>query len=209
MNADTHVVVREMPELRIVDDVLWEAVKTRQSGIRNSEGVNRAREKRFWEKRRAKHILTGLVFCGFCGGRFASVGQDYLACSAARGRGTCSNRSSIRRQHIEDLVLQALKQRLLAPELVQEFVIAFNEETNRQRREETAGRAPKERELERVKRKIAALVDAISEGLRGADLQDRLDELAQRRDTLVADLAAPAPSPVRLHPSLGDVYRRR
>jgi hypothetical protein len=33
--------------------------------------------------------------------------------------------------------------------------------------------------------------------------------LAQRRDILVVELAAPAPSPVRLHPNLGEVYRRK
>ena len=147
MNAEAQVVTREVPDLRIVDDGLWQAAKARQSSIRNSEGVSRARETRFWEKRRAKHILTGLVFCGSCGGRLAAVGRDYLACSAARGRGTCSNRSSIRREHLEGLVLHSLKQRLLAPELVEEFVVAINEETNRQRRDETAGRAIKELEL--------------------------------------------------------------
>ena len=40
-------------------------------------------------------------------------------------------------------------------------------------------------------------------------LQNRLDELAQRRDTLVMNSLAPAPSPVRLHPNLGEVYRRK
>ena len=138
--------------------------------------------------------------------RWAGITSPALQRAAAAH---VANRSSIRRQSLEELVLDGLKQRLLAPELVEEFVIAFNEETNRQRREETVGRAPKEQELERVKRKIATLVDAISEGLRGADLQDRLDELAQRRDTLVVKLAAPAPPPVRLHPNLGEVYRRK
>ena len=106
-------------------------------------------------------------------------------------------------------MLQALRQRLLAPELVQEFVAAVNEETNRQRRDENAIRAAKEQELQRVKRKIASLIDAISDGLRGPDLQSRLDELARLRDTLTNELAGPAPSPLRLHPNLGQVYRRK
>ena len=160
-NAEAQIVTRDVPELRIIDDALWQSVKIRQSDIRESEGVSRALKTRFWEKRRAKHLLTGLVFCGCCGSRLASIGQDYLACSAARGRGTCSNRSSIRRSTLEELVLQALKQRLMAPELVKEFVTAVNDETNRQRREETAGRAIKEQELQRVNRKIASLIDAI------------------------------------------------
>ena len=182
LNPDAAIVVTHVPELRIVNDALWQSVKSRQLQIRNSEGISRARQTRFWEKRRAKHLLTGLVFCGCCGGQFASIGQDYLACSAARGRGTCASRRSIRRGALEELVLQALKRRLLAPELVRDFVLAVDEETNRQRRAEDAGRTAKEQELQRVKRKITGLVEAISEGLRGPDLQSRLDELAERRE---------------------------
>ena len=68
----------------------------------------------------------------------ASVGRDYLACSAARGQGTCSNRGSIRRAPLEELILGGLRHRLMAPELVEEFVSAYHEEVNRARRDETA-----------------------------------------------------------------------
>jgi site-specific DNA recombinase len=111
--------------------------------------VTKARETRFWERRRAQHLLTGLVYWGKCGGRMASVGRDYLACSAARGQGTCTSRGSIRRAPLEALILDGLRQRLMAPELVEEFVAAYHEEVNRQRRDTTAARAGKERELAR------------------------------------------------------------
>ena len=91
-NDPERLVIEEVPDLRIVGDELWAAVKARQQGIRESEGVTKARDTRFWERRRAQHLLTGLIYCGSCGGRMASVGRDYLACSAARGQGTCSNR---------------------------------------------------------------------------------------------------------------------
>jgi hypothetical protein len=96
-NAPEHVIRKEVPELRIVSDELWNAVKARQAAIRESEGVTKARATRFWEQRRAQHLLTGLVYCGGCGSRLASVGRDYLACSAARGQGTCTNRKGVRR----------------------------------------------------------------------------------------------------------------
>ena len=198
-----------MPELRIVDDALWQAVKARQGAIRGSEGVTKARASRFWERRRAQHLLTGLAWCGCCGGRLASIGRDYLACSAARGRGTCTNTGSIRRRELEELILDALRQRLMAPELVEEFVAAFHEEVNRQRRDAGAGRAGKERELAEVTRKLKGLVDALAEGYRVPGLQQRLDELEARRSALEQELAAPAPSPVRLHPNLAQVYRRK
>ena len=47
------------------------------------------------------------------------------ACSAARSSGTCSNRQSIRRAALEALVLDGLRQRLMAPKLVQEFMAPF------------------------------------------------------------------------------------
>jgi len=206
-NDSGRVIVEEVPELRIVSDELWNAVKARQSAIRESEGVTKARATRFWEQRRAQHLLSGLVYCGACGSRLASVGRDYLACSAARGQGTCTNRKSIRRAPLEELIVQGLRQRLLAPELVEEFVTAFHEEVNRQRREATAARVGKERELAEVTRKLDKLIEALIEGYRAPGLQQRLEELEARKAALEQELAADPPPPVRLHPNLAQVYR--
>ena len=198
-----------VPDLRIVSDELWNAVKARQTAIRESEGVRKVRASRFWEHRRAQHLLTGLVYCGSCGSRLAAVGRDYLACSAARGRGTCANRASLRRGPLEELILDSLRQRLMAPELVEEFVAAFHEEVNRLRRDETAARAGKERELGEVRRKLDGLIEALAEGYRAPGLQQRLDELDARKTALERALAADPPPPVRLHPNLGQLYRRQ
>jgi site-specific DNA recombinase len=177
--------------------------------IRDSEGVTKARATRFWEQRRAQHLLTGLVYCGSCGSRLASVGRDYLACSAARGQGTCTNRGSIRRAPLEELILAGLRQRLMAPEMVEEFVAAFHEEVNRARRDETAARAGKERELGEVRRRLDKLIEALIEGYRADGLQQRLDDLEARKAALEQELAADPPPPVRLHPNLAQVYRTK
>src|ERR1044071_4693320 len=78
----------------------------------------------------------GLAQCKKCGSHYAAVGRDYLACSAARGSGTCSNRQSIRRGALESLILDGLRQKLMAPELVEAFIRAFQKEVNLQRRED-------------------------------------------------------------------------
>ena len=49
---------------------------------------------------------------------------------------------------------EGLRQRLMAPEMVEEFVAAYHQEVNRHRREATAGRAGKERALAEVTRKL-------------------------------------------------------
>ena len=94
LNSPDQWVVQEVPALRIIDDSLWEAVKARQSSVRESDGVVHARATRFWEHRRSRHLLSGLLYCQECGSGYASIGRDYVACSSSRGGGTCSNRQS-------------------------------------------------------------------------------------------------------------------
>lgn len=129
------------------------------------------------------------MYCQECGSRYASIGRDYLACSAARGSGTCSNRQSIRRAALEGLIINGLRQRLMAPELVEEFVRAVQIEINLQRRKHDALREVEKRELAEVTRKLDGLIDAIADGLRAPSLQQRLDELEARRRQLEQELA--------------------
>ena len=99
---------------------MWVDSFGRQGSIRASDRVANARATRFWDRRRSSHLLSGLVGCEECG-----IGRDYLACSAARGSGTYSNRQRIRRTALEGLIIDGLRQRLMAPELVEEFIRAF------------------------------------------------------------------------------------
>jgi len=55
--------------------------------------------------------------------------------------------------------------------------------------------------------KLEGLYDAIAEGLRTPGLKERLEGLEARLKELGADLEAPAPSPVRLHPGMAAHYR--
>jgi site-specific DNA recombinase len=208
-NAPDKWIIQDVPALRILDERLWEGVKARQGSIRASERVANARATRFWERRRSRHLLSGLVRCQECGSLYASIGRDYLACSAARGSGNCSNRRSIRRAALESLIIDGLRQRLMAPELVEEFIKAFQHEINRQRRDNDVRYEVKKRELAEVKRKLTGLIDAIAEGLRGAGLQQRLDELEERRNEIEQELPSQQPTSIRLHPNLAQVYRRQ
>jgi len=209
LNPPERWIIQDTPTLRIVEDDLWHAVKVRQGSIRKSDRVANARATRFWERRRSRHLLSGLVHCRECGSRYASIGRDYLACSAARGSGTCSNRQSIRRGALEALIVSGLCQRLMAPELVEEFVQAFQKECNQQRRDEDQLHDARKRELEEVVRKLNGLIDAIAEGLRAPGLQQRLTELEARRTHLEEGMAAAAAPPVRLHPNLAILYRKK
>ena len=208
LNPEQDWIVKDVPELRIVGDDLWAKVKARQHEIRHSDGISKTRASRFWERRRAKHLLTGLVHCGVCGARYAALGKDYIGCSSARGTGTCNNRKSIKRAVLEDVILDALKQHLMAPELVSEFIAAFNAETSKQQRSEAQKQKIKHRELEDVIRKLEGLYEAISDGLRTPGLLAKLEELEARKAALDREIFQELPSPPALHPNLAKLYQK-
>ncbi len=199
----------EVPVMRIIDDALWQRVKHRQGQIEADPRVIAIKETKFWEQRRVHHLLTGLLCCGTCGGGFAAVGRDYVACSAARKLGTCGQRKSIKRGVLEDAVLGLLRDRLMQPAAVTEFVSAYAVEVNGQRGAETADRARLVSERAQIARKLEGLYDAIADGLRTPGLKDRLEKLEVRQSELDLELAAPAPTPVRLHPNLSEIYKKK
>ena len=209
LNPVADWITKEVPALRIVDDMLWQKVQTRLGSIRNSPGAKKIRETRFWEERRPKHVLTGLVQCGSCKHPLSTIGKGYLACSRARRYGLCDNRTSIAREKLERLILDGLRERLMAPDLVQEFITAFHAEENQSRRARELEAEQAERELAKVDRQLNALVDAITGGMKGAALQLKLDQLESCKAELERKIAeAPAPTP-RLHPNLAGLYRRK
>jgi site-specific DNA recombinase len=202
-------IVEEVPQLRIIDAALWERVQTRLAGIRESSGANAPDRERWWEQRRARHLVSGKCVCGICGGTFTNIGRDYLACSAARKQGTCTNTQGLRRAGLDAMILDAMRTQLMQPDLVAEFVAAFTEEWNRLQGERSAVQATHQRELETVRRRLSGLVDAIADGMRAPDLQQKLDELGGRRKVLEAELAATPAAAPRLIPNLAEVYKQK
>ena len=208
-NPESEWVVEQVPDLRIVDQELWDRVNNRLLGIRNSEQAQAIRSSEFWKHRRPQHLLTGLTYCGNCGGILSNVGRDYLACGAARNKSTCTNTRGIRREVIETLILDSLRTKLMAPELVKKFIAEFITETNRFRAEVEAGRVSQQRELSQIIPKLTGLYDAIADGLRTPGLKDQLLELEHRKGALEERLGTPTPAQPRLHPNLAEVYRTK
>lgn len=209
LNPPEALILTDVPEMRIIDDALWDRVKLRQGEIDNDPRVNAIKATRFWEKKRQIHLLTGLLRCGCCGGGFAAVGRDYVACAAARKLGTCTQRKSIRRAVLEEAVLGLLRDRLMQPEAVALFIKAVAEETNERNSTASADRSRMSSERAALARKLEGLYDAIADGLRTPGLKSKLEDLEAKLAQIDASLIAPAPTTVRLHPNLSEMYRKK
>ena len=76
-NPPDEWITREVPDLRIVDDQLWNEVKARERHVRHAlmhdnVGVRAERA------RRPVYLLSNLLKCGVCGGGFSKVSQHPL-----------------------------------------------------------------------------------------------------------------------------------
>jgi site-specific DNA recombinase len=206
-NPEGEWVVEEVPTLRIVSDELWTTVNARQSATRQAivcgQGVRSERA------RRPHYLFSGLLTCSACGGGYTLVGARHYRCANTRNRGTCGNRLTIRRDVLEDTVLRGLRDNLLQPDLIHEFVTTFQQEYNRLRREQANEQAAAHAELARVERQIRNIVEAVKAGLFAPAMKDEMAALEERRARLVESTRDQTEEPPLLHPGPADVYRRK
>ncbi len=209
-NPESEWEIIDVPELRIVDQEVWDQARVRHTAVQFTMGrdeggnaLNRAHRSQF--------LLSGLLKCGCCGGAMTIIARDRYGCSTYRGKGTCTNAATILRPRIEARVLGALKERMITPDLVAEFIRTFEAElTNYQREQVNTEQRLRDR-LGEVQRKNRRIVDAIGNGAYATSLNQKLHDLEAEETRLNAELTASATSvaPARLHPNAADLYRAK
>ena len=215
-----------MPDLRIIDPELWESAQHRLHASRqsivdtesDSMGSDSqalqpepSRGARLSAARRPVWLLSGLVRCGLCRGPVTVMsGAGRLGCANHRERGTWENGHTLLRTALTGRVLDGLKQRLLAPALVEEFVTAYLAEIEAANRDRVQRQSRLRQEQARLARAVRNLVELAKEGGATRATVDELRMLERKQDAVAAELAAaevsePLPA---LHPNLPQVYRR-
>jgi DNA invertase Pin-like site-specific DNA recombinase len=211
LNPREKWIIREVSDLRIVDDGVWQAAKARQGeiAVKYANVIAATRAARLNGTHRPRSLLSGLLVCGCCGGPFSLRGQDRYACSNHVMNGSCANSRTIDRETLETRLLLGLRDRLMAPEIAAEAMRAYAEETNRLNRERRSSVDAERRELEKITRSIKEIVALLEDGGGSRAMVVRLRELETREDELTARLSeAPVDLP-DIHPNVAGVYRRK
>ncbi|MDT3379574.1 recombinase family protein [Labrys neptuniae] len=204
----------EVPHLRIVEDELWQAVKERQKAIASkfeavTIGIRDARARRLHTMKRPASLLSGLLTCGCCGGRYGLFTKERYACLNHQRRGICDNGKTITREAIEQRVLSGLKERLVSADAVAEAVKAYAQETNRLNQERRAQSEQDRKALDKIDRAIAGIMAAIEDGLYQPTMKARMEDL-ERQKAETTERLAQAPTDVPdLHPNIANLYRKR
>ncbi|WP_197673642.1 recombinase zinc beta ribbon domain-containing protein [Stappia sp. ES.058] len=203
-NPEEEWVIQDVPELRILDDELWEAVKARQAENRIARDENgQADVAAVHRCRRPKYLFSGLTKCACCGGGYSAISATLIGCSTARNKGTCDNRVNIRRDELESRVLNALRTRLVDPALFAKVCQVFTQEVNRLRMEGRANVAAAEAEIRKIDRELDTLHDLILKGGAADRINAKMVGLEQRKKEVEAFLATADEPPPLLHPSDG------
>jgi site-specific DNA recombinase len=208
LNPEAEWISQEVPDLRIVDQDLWDRVKARRKTIVTDHSDDTPN--RLHERQRGKYLFSGLTRCGCCGGGYSMISSTHIGCSTARNKGTCDNRVNIRRDELEARVLHALRGHLMDPALFKEFCDEFTRQMNRRRMEARAGIDAARSELRRIEREFETLMQALLKGtLPEERIKARSDQLEHRKVQVEGSLAVAEEPPPVLHPSMAIIYRER
>ena len=138
------------------------------------------------------------------------ISDSRYGCSANRNRGTCDNRKTIARADVEARVLDGLKHKLMAPDLIAEFIAEFQREVQKERLQAISARGEAERRLTKACKDIDSIITAITEGMFHPSMKTKMDGLEADKASLEAQLRSiPAADPITLHPGLADIYARK
>jgi site-specific DNA recombinase len=119
-NPEGDWIVQYVPELRILDDKLFDKARARRLDAGTPSSRRRPKSTR---------LLSGLLRCGSCGSGMALTGSDRsgprVRCSRYRESGSCDNSTKYYIDKIERLVLDRLKMQIDNPKLMGRFVEAY------------------------------------------------------------------------------------
>ena len=181
----------ELPELRIIDQTLWNA-------------ANKVRKDRAIAKfgpggkaitrpvlARTQHVLAGLLRCEVCKGHMrigqrSRTGSGRVVCAAAHQHSTCEHRKSYDLDVIQAAAFKRLAQDLANPEEVAEWGAAYAAEFAKGQKDGRRDLIEVTKKLNRIETQIKNVITAIVDGHAPAEvLGPKLTELDTEKQRLL------------------------
>lgn len=191
---------RDMPQLRIVDEDVWAAVRARDRQL--------ARQKPGGP---VKTLFAGVLRCAVCGGPMTAIDARRYGCHAMRDRGktVCEGSGAFPRAKVEQALLSVVREDLLAPDVL--VTVAKTVQTAvRDAAAAMAARVPDiPARRAALQAEIERLVDAIAQVGLSEALKGRLATAERELATLPADAAPRALDVDRITQKALAAYKQR
>ena len=149
--------VAERPDLRVIDDATWAAVRQRMDAPRK-KGGQRGRGPA------PRTLLGGLLRCGVCGGAMVAVHKRYYGCAAHKDRGpaVCSG-TFAPRSETEQRLISELRSQALSPEAIARIGARVRQLLADFQRQASSEAEATPARIATAEAEVARLVDAVAE----------------------------------------------
>jgi len=216
LNPENEWIVVEQPELRIVNDVLWQRVQARRAQL----SALYSKPSQFGKTRAAygTYLLSGLLVCGYCDGsqtiRTGSPDRNNqkYGCTRhwRRGSAACANNVLLRRDVAEAKVFDLLRERLYTPEAILRLVEMVNSRLKALAPTTAAERESLEASLGQLRHEFEGYRKFVAKGDTSIKVRQWLTEAEQKEARLREQLARlderEARRPLQVHPSRVERY---
>lgn len=203
-NPESEWVRTDARHLRLVPDALWDAVAAKKAK-RSSTPRHLTRA--------PKRVFSGLLKCGSCGCGMSLKGKDSsgrfrIQCTRAKESGDCPDPRSYYIDEIERRILSLLREELQQPEVIRDFLDAYEAEMKRLRASSSSRVAALQRELTQTTARATRLNNMLMDGHGIPErVNEELQRVLMRENELKVTLASSAaPKVIALHPSARDRY---
>ena len=129
-NPESEWIIIQQPELRIIDDDLWDRVQQHIAWV--NKKYNYGNTPGFAHRAETSlNLLTGFLQCGLCKANLiivcgrGKIGQHRYGCPQNYNRGACSNALRQRADELERLLFQQLQEQVLRPEVTDYVILEF------------------------------------------------------------------------------------
>lgn len=210
---------RDIPELRIIDQEVWDKAKERQAGIQaHTESQRKTADHKSPDDknklsgagaaRRNTSFLSGKLFCGECGRKITASSGGRVVCSTAieAGSSICTNKTHYKREIVTDRITTAMRTEMMQPEAIELFVKEYNAALAEINASYDHAHKQQMKELNKVNKELDNVVDAVASGLLNQSIKDRLNALEARKIALQAALEQPRAEAVSIHPNASELY---
>ena len=208
--------IHDAPDLRIIEQDLWDAVKERQDVHAASRRANASNDKNglsvSQSLRRRKYLLSGLLSCGQCGGNLTVAGggktrRYYCANAKEKGASVCTGMPGLKESDAAKSILSGLQVGLLQKDAFEDFQKRYLAKMKSQDKERRQLAKLRDKSIGQLEGKIANMIDFIGSGNAPKPLMERLEALTSELDQVQALRGSSPPANTVLPDDLPALYR--
>jgi hypothetical protein len=190
----------ERPELRIVDEALWDRVQKRIERI--AEQFKGKRPGLYNRAATSPYLLTGFLKCSSCGASLAIVtgrskgGRGKYGCPQNFYRGACSNRLKESADLVENRLLAGLQHSVLQPEVVNYAMQEFERQLGASLSDLSNSIERMRQRSNAIQQELDRLIGAVASVGHSPTLVKAIHDREQELSEITGKLIAPEPESV-------------